>query len=118
MTPRIIAKGVKASGTLREYVTERLNDVLRHTQNSIDYITVRLTDLNGPKGGVDKRCLIHIKLLELSPIIVTEIASDINSAIDIAAHRVSRIVSRALSRAKKVSHATMPLYIKKSYLAV
>ena len=118
MTPTIISKGIQASDALREYITEQLNDVLRYAQNSIDYVTVRLTDASGIKGGISKRCLIHIKLLSSSPIVVTGLAADINSAVDAAARRVSKIVDRALSKAKSISHATMPLYIKKSFLAI
>jgi len=116
MTPTIIAKGVKASESLREYITQRLNSVLTRTQSSIQDITIRLTDLNGSRGGVDKRCLIHVKLPGISPIVVTGFAADITSAIDMAAQRVSKAVSRVLSKTKAIPHVTMPLYIKKSFL--
>lgn len=116
MTPTIIAKGVKASETLREYITERLGTILSRTHNSIQDITIRLTDLNGSRGGVDKRCLIHVKLPGLSPIVVTGLAADITSAIDMATQRVSKVVSRVLSKTKSISHVTMPLYMKKSFL--
>lgn len=118
MRPTIIAKGVEASETLREYIMERLGSVLESAQDSIDYITVRLTDLNGSKGGIDKRCLINVKLPGRPHIVITEIASDITSAIDGAAYRASLAVGRVISRAKSISRATMPLYMSKSFLAV
>lgn len=118
MTPTIIAQGLNASEALREYIMERLNSALDRAQDSINYITVRLTDLNGPKGGIDKRCLINVKLPGRPHIVITEIASDINSAIDLAADRVSLAVERVISRARSISHATMPLYMKKSFLAI
>jgi len=118
MTPTIIAKGIKASESLREYITERLSTVLTHTQSSIPNITIRLTDLNGSRGGIDKRCLIHLKLPGISPIVVTGLAADITSAIDMAAQRISKAANRVLSKTKSVSHVTMPLYIKKSFLGV
>ncbi len=117
MTPTIVAKGIRASESLREYITERLNAVLVRAQNSLPDITIRLTDLNGSRGGIDKRCLIHVKLPGIPPIVVTGLAADITSAIDMATHRVSKAVGRVLSKTKSVPHATMPLYIKKSFLA-
>ena len=118
MTPTIIAQGIEASEALREYIMERLDSALNRAQNSIHYITVRLTDLNGSKGGLDKRCLINVKLPGRPHIIITEIAPDIDSAIDRAAYRASLAVGRVISRAKSISHATMPLYMKKSFLAI
>lgn len=118
MKPTIIAKGLEASEALREYVMQRLGPALKSAQDSIDYITVRLSDINGTKGGVDKRCLINVKLPGRPHIVITEIASDINRAIDRAAQRASIAVGRMVSRAKSVSHETMPMYMNKNYLAV
>ncbi|MDR0933831.1 MAG: HPF/RaiA family ribosome-associated protein [Burkholderiaceae bacterium] len=117
MTPTIIAKGVKASESLRNYITARLDTVLTRGQKNVQDITIRLTDTNGPRGGIDKRCQIQVKLPGMSPIVVTGLAADITSAIDMAAQRVSKAVSRVLSRAKSIPHVSMPLYIKKSFLA-
>ena len=118
MKPTIIAKGIEASEALREYVMERLNSALKCAQNSIDYVTVRLTDINGSKGGIDKRCLIDVKLPGRPHIVITEFASDINRAIDRAAQRASIAVGRVASRAKSISHTTMPMYMKKNLLGV
>lgn len=118
MKPTIIAKGIEASEALREYVMQRLNSTLKGAKDSIEYVTVRLTDTNGSKGGVDKRCLINVKLPGRPHIVITEIASDINRAIDRATHRASVAVGRMASRAKSISHSTMPLYMKKHFLAV
>ena len=118
MTPTIITKGVKASKSLKEYITERLDTVIIRAQNSIQDVTVRLTNLNSPREGINNRCLIHVKLPGMAPIVVTGFAADMTSAIDMAAHRVSKVVNRVLSKAKSIPHVSMPLYIKKSFLAI
>ncbi len=117
MTPIIIAKGLKASESLKNHITERLGAILSRTKNHLDDITIRLSDLNGSRNGADKRCLIRVKLFGMSPIVVTGLGSDITSAIDIASSRISKAVGRVLSKAKSIPHVTMPLYIKKSFLA-
>jgi ribosome-associated translation inhibitor RaiA len=117
MKTNIIAIGIRASESLKEYITERLSAVMTRAQNSVHDITIRLTDLNNTGSDIDKRCLIHVKLPGMSPIVVSGLAADITSAIDIAAQRVSKAVGRVISRTKSTPHETMPLYIKRSFLA-
>ena len=103
MTPTIIAKGVDASQSLREYIEERLEHALSHAMDSIHFVTVRLTDLNGPKrGGRDKRCQIHLKLPGLPNVIVSEVSGNITKAIDRAVQRVSHVVEKAIDRANEI----------------
>lgn len=117
MTPTIIAKGIKASESLKNHIAQRMDIMLAHAQNRTANITIRLTDLNGSRNGRNKRCLIHVKLPGTSPIVVTGLAADITSAVDMAASRVAKVVDRVISKAKSIPHVTMPLYIKKSFLA-
>jgi putative sigma-54 modulation protein len=105
MKPTIVAKGVKLSRALREYVIRRLGFALNRTQHGIRFITVRITDQNGPKGGVDKHCQIHLSLPGLPTIVVTEKAADIIAAVDQAAHRAAHAVDRIRSRVRSVTHA-------------
>lgn len=103
MTPTIIAKGVEASQSLRQYIEERLDQALSRAEDSIHFVTVRLTDLNGPKrGGKDKRCQIHLKLPGLPNVVVSEVSANIDSAIDRAVQRVSHVVRRTLERANEI----------------
>lgn len=114
MKSNIVAIGIQASEVLKDYVSHRLETVLSRAKNSIQDITIRLSNLNG--GGLNKRCLIQVKLLGLAPIVVSDLAADMTSAIDISTSRLHKVLSRALSKAKKIPHVTMPLYMKKSFL--
>ena len=105
MNPTIIAKGMKLSRALREYVVRRLRFVFNRTQHSIQFITVRIGDQNGPKGGVDKRCQIHLTLPGVPDIVVNEKAADITAAVNQAAHRAAMAVSRVRARTKAVIRA-------------
>ncbi|MBS1187509.1 MAG: Sigma 54 modulation protein / ribosomal protein [Burkholderiaceae bacterium] len=109
MTPTIIAKGIDASQALRDYIRDSVDSALNWTQDSIHFVTVRITDLNGPKGGKDKRCQIHLKLPGLPNVVVSEVSSSINSAIDRAVLRTSRVVSRVLERAKEIQPINVPV---------
>ncbi len=109
MTPTIIAKGIDASQSLREYISETVDSALNWAQGSIHFITVRITDLNGPKGGKDKRCQIHLKVPGMPNVIVSEVSSSLSSAIDRAAQRASHVVGRVLERAREVQPINVPV---------
>lgn len=59
---------------------------------------VQLTDLNGPRGGLDKQCQITVTLSPSGKVRVKGTGTDLNSAIDRAADRVERSVTRELER--------------------
>lgn len=59
---------------------------------------MRLTDVNGPRGGIDKHCVIEVRGPALVPIVIRERDADLYAAIDRAAERVDRTVARRLSR--------------------
>jgi len=104
MKPVIVAKGLKASGALRDYAVRRLDFALNRIRHNIRAVTLHISDINGPKGGIDKRCLIKLSVPGLPDIVITETAHNINAAIDRAIHRAAYAVQRLLSRAKSFSH--------------
>ena len=109
MKSTIIAKGIDASQALREYIMERVDYALERAQDSVNFITVRLTDINGPKGGVDKRCQIQLKLSGLPTVVVTGVSASIIDAIDHAAQRATRVVERIMSRANAIQPINVPV---------
>ena len=55
---------------LRDWVYERISRQLGKYATHIERIQVRFGDENGPKGGVDKVCMVHLVLSKLPPIVV------------------------------------------------
>ena len=85
---------------LREYIDRHLYFALGRFGPAIDRVDVRLGDTNGPRGGVDKRCRIVVKLRVAGS---TRIAIDdddesLYAAIARATARVGRAVARTLDR--------------------
>lgn len=109
MKSTIIAKGVDVSQALREYIMQSIDFAMDRAQDSINFITVRISDLNGPKGGIDKRCQIHLKLSGLPAFVVTEVSASINGAIDRATHRAAKVVERILARANEFQPINVPV---------
>ncbi len=76
---------------------KRLEFALGRFASRVRSLTVRLTDVNGPRGGVDKRCLMMIHLARPSRVIVIEdVDVDAGVAVSRAAERASRAVARAV----------------------
>jgi len=94
----IQSRGFDLTGALRERVKKRIGLILGNTGYPITRIDVRLSDINGPKGGIDKKCKIHIHLSGHPSVVVTDIQRDLYHAIDRAASRAMRTVRRRLSQ--------------------
>ena len=68
-------------------------DRLRHLRRILVYVE----DVNGPKGGTDKRCRI-VAEFAFSTILAQETQSTWQSAITRAIHRIARNAARQLQR--------------------
>lgn len=93
--------GFSLTPGLREHVEKRLAYALSHIGDSIMRLTVRLSDINGPKGGDDKRCLIELRLKKASAVVIEDVEADLYVAIDRAAERAARTLSRRLARLRE-----------------
>lgn len=102
------ARSFSLSKALRAHVQRRLSFALQKKADQIQHIMVRLSDINGPKGGIDKRCQIQIVLPHLNDVVVEDKESDIYVAIDRAANRAARVVRRRLSRRRQLNRSMRP----------
>ena len=83
---------------LRNHIAKRLAYALNHGRDLVSRIVVRLSDVNGPRGGVDKRCGIEVRLKGASVITIDDTQADLYVAIDRAAERTGRTLERHISR--------------------
>lgn len=93
----IQCRGFSITGAIAGHVQKRLNFLLGHGIRRVRRVDVTLSDLNGPRGGVDKRCLVKVSIVGLRPVIIEDIQSDLYVAIDRAAGRASRTVLRRMA---------------------
>lgn len=90
---------------LREHVEKRLAYALSHGDGSITRLSVRLSDINGPRGGDDKRCLIEARLKQAPAVVIEDVEADLYVAIDRAAERAGRTLARRLARQREFAPA-------------
>lgn len=86
---------------LRDYVKKRLAYSLNCGDGHIVRVIVRLSDINGPRGGEDKRCHLELRLKGLPEVVIEDTESDLYVAIDRAAERAGRALVRCLARQRE-----------------
>ena len=92
-----IHQAVPTSAALQDYIEKRIYFALGRFENKIRSIKVSLKDLNGPKGGFDKKCQFRVTLPS-KMIVLESIEKDYYTASDINAERASRGVVREMDK--------------------
>ena len=87
----IHAKDIPISEQLRGHIERRLCFALERFARRIRKVRVSVGDLNGPRGGVDKRCRVTIVLIPSTTIALEDWDSNIYVAIDRVADKAGRV---------------------------
>lgn len=97
----IQSQGFTLTDSLSDYLKKRLAYALNHGDDYISRVTVRLSDVNGPRGGADKRCLIEVRLKQKPAVVIEDTEADIYVAIDRAVERTGRTLARRIARQRE-----------------
>ena len=108
MRMTIQATGFEMTGALRAYTEQRLATALGWARAHMHRLIVLLSDINGPRGGVDKRCKIQVKLGGGRDVIIEDTEADLYAAIDRAADRADRALVRQVERTRDFARERMP----------
>ncbi len=106
MRIEIQTRGFELTDGLREHTERRLQFALNWASHDVRKVVVRLSDINGPRGGNDKRCRIQIPLSRTPDIVIEDTESDLYVAIDRAADRAERSLARRLERQREHPHGS------------
>ena len=80
-------------------------------RDHIQWARVKVADVNGPKGGVDKRCVVQLRLRNLPDVVFAINQLDVRAAVDEAADRVARVLAQRVRRHQRpdrTAGAAMP----------
>jgi putative sigma-54 modulation protein len=94
------AHSTDLADSLRGYIERRLNLNAGRFFDQVIRIRVRVSGLNGPRGGTRTSCRISIEVKPLGKLVVQESDLDAHTAIDRAAARLGRLLSQRLRRAE------------------
>jgi ribosome-associated translation inhibitor RaiA len=100
MNLRLAARGIEVSRELQNFIERRTRFALGRFTRRIKSLTVRLTDVNGPRGGVDQCCDIRVDAGLGQEVIVRERRSSVHAAVTVAAERAARALGRQLELAE------------------
>lgn len=100
--------GFSLTDSLKNYTTNHMQFALNRNDAMIVRAQVWLADINGPRGGIDKRCQIELKLAGQNSIVIEDIETDLYIAIDRACARCMRTLARRIARARQFSHELLP----------
>lgn len=82
----------------RAYVRRKLERRLSKFAESIERVSLRTEDVNGPRGGVDRVCRIKVVIRGMPTVVFETQDAFLNTAVDLALAGVERAVRRALQR--------------------
>lgn len=97
----IRSRNLNISDALANHCLQKLFSALRPFHGRLGAVLVRLTDVNGPRGGIDKRCQLVIELTGVRHLVITSADSDLYCAIDRAADRAGHSIARELKRRQR-----------------
>jgi hypothetical protein len=96
---------------LRDLAVARLQFVMRRLSGLVPRARLRLSDVNGPRGGVDKRCQVELTTDGAGKVVITSVAPQWRGAIDSALARAARVLLRLWRRgqpARRPAWAALP----------
>ncbi len=83
---------------LRDLTERRVRFVLRRLGWLVPRAEVQMSDVNGPRGGIDKRCQVQLMTDGTGSVVVASEANDWRTALDNALARAARLLMRLWRR--------------------
>lgn len=98
MTVLLHSGSFPVTPALQEYAERQLKTALDRFGDRVERVTVRMDDVNGPRGGLDKRCGVTIALPRHRQIFVEETSGELYTTLARAVQRATRAVARQMDR--------------------
>jgi hypothetical protein len=91
-------QGIEIDDEAKARLLRRLDFALGRLGRHITRVWVHLADENGPRGGIDKRCRILVRLQHLPDVLVEDRDADLHVLIDRTVNRAGLAARREVSR--------------------
>ena len=82
------------------FIEEKIKFALSRYGQRIRVIEISLKDINGPRGGVDKQCVIKMKINQFKTLVVDDISADGYEAITACTQKAKRRIERHFGRSR------------------
>jgi len=94
------SKNIELSPSLHRQVEKRTRFAVGRFADRVTRLVVSINDINGPRGGIDKRCRVRVSGPSLE-VLATDDAAEVEVAIDRALARVARNMRRQANLKKE-----------------
>ncbi len=98
MNISVRGRHLAVSEGLKAYAVRRLTFSLGPFGSLVSRAEIRIADVNGPRGGVDKTSVITIVFRPIGTLVARARHADAYSAIDRAAGRIRSVLVRSVQR--------------------
>lgn len=104
--------GVTLDERQEDLVTNRIRFALARFADRISRVTVRMSDENGPRGGIDHRCLVEVGLRPGPTLHVEAQGVDAEASAAIASRRAARRVRDELNRRRLFDRRPRAIHVQ------
>lgn len=104
----IQASGLVLSDAIRNYVMRRSAFALARLDTRIRRVDVHISDVNGPRGGIDKRCSVQVHLHGATPVVVADEGQELYALLDRSFGRTGRVVRQRVARQTHAQRGPRP----------
>lgn len=101
MNVRVVDREMPASNALVMHIERKVRGAVKRFDARLSDVEVRVRDENGPRGGVDKICVIHASLLHGGRVVVSERGPDFFLAANQASHKLKRAVAKRVGGSRR-----------------
>lgn len=99
------ASGLPLSDAMTEFLHRRLHFAFDRVGETVRRVVVRLSDVNGDRGGIDKRCHLQVQLQRMPDVLIEDVQPDLHVAITRAVDRAARTITRRMGRSRRLAPA-------------
>jgi putative sigma-54 modulation protein len=94
-------QGTDLADAVRRYTARRIRFALGRFASRVGRIVVRISDVNGTRGGVDQCCHVRAECLPSGKVVLQQVDADLFAAIDRATERVAQTFKRDIQRTRE-----------------
>lgn len=94
----IQTRGFTLTDSMEQFIQRHVDHMRGRRHENISTFELHLSDINGPRGGADKRCRLLIRPRGAADVIIEDTQPNMYSAIDRAFKRGGQSLSRKLTK--------------------
>ena len=95
---KIKIKNDLKSEELSKHIRLQISKTLGRFRDYVKSLSIRIFDLNGPKGGADKKCLVCVTKTGSKQLVFEATSANSQIAVDQAIHGIIDVIQKEISR--------------------